>query len=139
MTTPLPADKLACSADLSKVLELTIIIPCYNEEAGILNTIETVQQYLSHRFPELATEMLLINDGSTDGTLAILQKAQEQYPNIRVISFPSNKGRGEAIKQGIRSSHGRYLIMLDADLTYDVEHIGEIFQVFQQEPKTDVV
>lgn len=118
---------------------LTVVIPCFNEEKTILATAETVLHYMATHYPQHGFELLLIDDGSSDRTGEILQQLASQNPEVRCVYFPSNRGRGAAIKAGIEASTGQYLILLDADLSYDVAHIGEILQCIQRHPKTDVV
>jgi glycosyltransferase involved in cell wall biosynthesis len=121
-----------------KEVLLSIIVPCFNEESGIKNTVDTIFSYMNDHFQEKNWELILINDGSTDKTLDILKEISTAYHNINLISFNKNRGRGQAIKEGIRNSKGDYVITLDADLTYDVNHIGEIYQAFFQN-SADVV
>jgi len=124
--------------------DLSLIIPCYNEEATLAETVQRIRQYLSDqaglRMPAgMTVELLLINDGSTDNTLSVMKHLSDQDERIRVISYPVNRGRGEAIKFGIGKSLGGLVILLDADLSYDVDHVGDILNTFTSDPATDVV
>lgn len=118
-------------------MDLSIIIPCYNEEETIQETCSIINQYMSEDFCHLNYELILINDGSTDKTSEIINQLQSNI--IKPLHFLTNKGRGEAIKYGISCARGRILITLDADLSYDVNHIGAILSCFNDDPKTDVV
>jgi dolichol-phosphate mannosyltransferase len=120
-------------------VDLSIIIPCFNEEATIRNTAQAVLGYMARYYPAHSLELVLINDGSSDGTLLILQTLAESNPAIRLVSFKFNQGRGAAIKAGIAASQGSRVILLDADLSYDIDHVGEILHCFEQSPRTDVV
>lgn len=128
-TTVSPATQLA----------LSLVIPCYNEATTIQDTVEILVAYMTAHFPKLLYELILVDDGSTDETAAILGELSAAYPSIRCHRLPYNQGRGAAIKAGIATSTGEKLILLDADLSYDVDHISEILHCFAQEPKTDVV
>lgn len=118
---------------------LSIIIPCYNEEATIQGTAETILAYMQETWPQYEYEIILIDDGSTDGTRDVLEKFRESHEEIETILFPFNRGRGEALKAGINSSRGFYVICLDADLSYDEKHIGNILSKFEENPSIDVV
>jgi glycosyltransferase involved in cell wall biosynthesis len=116
---------------------VSILIPCFNEESIIINTINQVRDYLSHLQSISSWEIILINDGSTDDTLKLLESFQTE--SIRVLSFDRNKGRGAAVRAGMQAATGEFIIPLDADLSYDLNHIQQIFDVFVHKPKTDVV
>ncbi|MCC8417824.1 MAG: glycosyltransferase family 2 protein [Rickettsia endosymbiont of Bryobia graminum] len=118
-------------------MKLSIIIPCFNEEIIINSTVSAIIDYMSNRLSNVDYELLIINDGSTDNTLAQLAKIENA--NLKVINLPYNQGRGKAIKTGTLSSKGEFVITLDADLSYDVEHIEEIMQQFEQDKKIDAV
>lgn len=115
----------------------SILIPCFNEEATISHTIQQVEYYLSQLHSISSWELILINDGSTDGTLKVLELCQRE--SIRVLSFDRNRGRGAAVKAGMQAAKGEFIIALDADLSYDLNHIQEILDVFFHQPTIDVV
>ena len=120
--------------------KISIIIPCYNEEENILSTLESVIFYLRENYPSMEYEVIPINDGSTDRTCELIAACADK--NSEIISdcgFARNRGRGAAIKHGISVSSGEYVICLDADLSYDVDHIGGILEAFKQHPEPDVV
>jgi glycosyltransferase involved in cell wall biosynthesis len=119
--------------------QVSIVIPCFNEEKVIGKTFSTIKTYLAETDPKLAYEMILVNDGSSDRTMEIISSLAAANDTVKVISFAYNQGRGAAIKAGIKRSIGEYVIILDADLSYDEEHISEILEKFKQDPKIDVV
>lgn len=118
---------------------LSIVIPCFNEAVSIVQTVETVIVYLKNHFSAQGFELILVNDGSKDQTLTILKNLAEQYAQVKIVDLVYNWGRGKAVRSGIQASRGAYVICLDADLSYDVDHIAEIMKCFQTEPRTDVV
>lgn len=97
-----------------KRLTLSIIIPVFNEEVTIARVIEKV---LQTKVSSLDSEIIVVNDGSTDGTTKTL--GQIKRKNVRIINLEKNVGKGNAIKQGIEQSRGDILIIQDADLEYD--------------------
>jgi dolichol-phosphate mannosyltransferase len=124
----------------NKFPKLSLIIPCFNEADNIEATLESIDSYLSTNFVTLSYEILPINDGSTDGTANVITRFAASHSQVVAgHGFVKNCGRGAAIKYGISISSGEYVICLDADLSYDVDHIGEILQAFKQYPEPDLV
>lgn len=78
----------------------------------------------------LSYEIVIINDGSRDNTLQVLRKKEKADPRIRIISYPSNKGKGHAIKTGVLQSSGRIIIFVDGDLDISPavinDYVGEL-------------
>lgn len=95
---------------------LSIIIPAYNAEKYISNTINYILN------SKLQAEVIIINDGSKDNTLVICKELQKQYPNLEVIT-QQNKGVSAARNLGIKYSHGKWLFFCDADDWIDVRGI----------------
>lgn len=95
-------------------LTLTVVIPCYNEVA----TIEPVLQRV--RAVGLANEIIIVDDGSTDGTRALLEQIEAQrLPDVRVIYHPQNAGKGAALKTGFTHAKSDIILIQDADFEYD--------------------
>lgn len=93
------------------MIDLTIIIPCFNEEAAISNTIQMLVDEINKN--ELNWKIIVVNDGSTDNTPRILSEFQN--PLVSVIDHPYNKGYGAALKSGIKSTITDYIALFDAD------------------------
>ena len=91
---------------------LSIIIPAYNEKATIS---EIIRQVRAVSLPELECEIIVVDDGSTDGTREILKNT----PGIRYVFHEKNQGKGGAIKTGFQSASGEIILIQDADLEYD--------------------
>jgi dolichol-phosphate hexosyltransferase len=99
------------------VVKLSILMPVYNEEDRIG---EAVKQALATDYP-CGIELIVIDDGSRDGTSAVLATLDD--PRLRVITHPRNAGKGAAIRTGADAAEGRYMVILDADLEYDPRDI----------------
>ena len=94
-------------------MKLSILMPVYNEEERIA---EALKQALAVEYP-CEIELVVVNDGSRDGTGAILDAADDS--RLRVITHQRNAGKGAAIKTAVDNAEGDYMVILDADLEYD--------------------
>ena len=93
--------------------QLSVIIPVYNERYTVR---ELVRRVVAVDVPK---EIVMVDDGSTDGTTEILKSIAARYPEVRVFQQPRNQGKGAAIRRGIQEATGEFLIIQDADLEYD--------------------
>ena len=95
-------------------MKLTVIMPVYNERSTIREIVSKVQAV------GLAEEIVIVDDGSADGTREILRELAA-HPEIRVIEHDYNQGKGAAVVTGIRAAQGDLMVIQDADLEYDPE------------------
>ena len=102
---------------------LSIIIPAYNEEAGIASMLDHLLQ-VSADFPLDAVEIIIVDDGSQDNTAQIVQSYDHDH--VRLIQHPQNRGYGAALKTGIRQASHEVLCIIDADNTYPAERIPDL-------------
>ena len=112
-------------------MKLSIIIPCYNESGTIISLINAVKQS-----PVTDREIIIVDDGSKDGTRDILYKLSD--PEIRVIFHKFNQGKGAALRTGFQEATGDICIVQDADLEYDPKEFPLVIQPIV-EGKADVV
>ena len=99
---------------------LSIILPCFDEEAGIAENVRKVHEYLSSRFEN--PEIIAVDDGSRDGTLSELDRVSKEIP-LTIIRNEVNEGKGKAVKKGILAATGDIVAFLDADLAIPIEEI----------------
>jgi glycosyltransferase involved in cell wall biosynthesis len=105
-------------------IELTVIMPAYNEEAVIKKSVSATLDALK-KFKE-SWELIAVNDGSSDSTKEILEKLKTENKNLRLISYEQNKGRGYALRQGIDASKGKYVITIESDQSWGTDIIFEL-------------
>jgi len=103
-------------------MKYSIVLPVYNEERIIPTTIGEIVQVFSSQ--NLEWEAVMVDDGSTDESAAVLREMARQYPKqLKVISHPYNKGNGAAIKTGIKHTEGDIIICMDVDGQHDPQDI----------------
>ena len=103
---------------------LSIVIPAYNEEKKISKDIETVYKYFNDN--SIDGELIIVDDGSKDGTYKIVNDFQKKYPTLKVISYKKNVGKGFALKTGILETKGENILIADSGLCvpFDCANIG---------------
>jgi glycosyltransferase involved in cell wall biosynthesis len=94
-------------------MTLSVVIPVYNEATTIEELIRRVAAV------GVEKEMIVIDDGSTDGTRERLRELEKHYQNLRLLFQPKNRGKGAALRLGFEQARGDYVIVQDADLEYD--------------------
>ena len=102
---------------------ISIILPCYNEEAILQANLNSIIAFLNSNCPDYKWEIVLVNDGSKDKTGNICNNFADSYPNITVIHHHTNLNLGRALQTGFKNSKGDIIVVLDIDLSYSVEHI----------------
>jgi len=106
-------------------MKVTVLLPAYNE----INTIKEILRRV--QVEGIAEEILVVDDGSTDGTRKILQDLDGK-DQIKVIMHEFNQGKGSAIRTGIEHAQGDVIIIQDADLEYDPRDYGALLQPIQE-------
>ena len=94
---------------------LSIIVPAFNEAAGIAKAIDEIQKYAGRRFDSF--EIIVVDDGSRDATAGIVGALQASIHQLRLIRFHVNKGKGASVREGMLSAASDLMLMCDADLS----------------------
>jgi len=105
---------------------VSVIVPCYNEEAILKTNLEIIRSFLESRSYKYLWEIIVINDGSKDNTREIAEEYARQFKEVRVINHPSNLNLGHALQTGFRNAKGEIIVVLDVDLSYSVDHIEKL-------------
>jgi glycosyltransferase involved in cell wall biosynthesis len=109
---------------------VSVLIPAYNEAAIIERTLSTVRDHLSTRSDSYSWEVLVVDDGSTDGTGALADAFAATDERVRVLHHKTNFGLGQALRYGFAQAKGDVVVTLDSDLTYSVDHIDRLVDAF---------
>ncbi|HUL23413.1 MAG TPA: glycosyltransferase [Thermodesulfobacteriota bacterium] len=118
-------------------MDISIIIPMFNEAENVEITLKRVEEVLSSI--QGSFEIIPVNDGSVDNTLEVLRKVAERNKNIKIASYPKNVGRGMALRTGFNESTGDMIVSIDADLSFAPNHIIDLINVLKNEPDVDFV
>src|SRR5215469_12846991 len=98
--------------------ELSIVIPAYNEERRLGRALAQIRDYFCSKPGNVsAIEIIVVDDGSTDGTRLLAQQWAEQLPCLRVLSNRRNRGKGYSVRHGMLEAQGRIALFTDADLS----------------------
>lgn len=113
--------------DGSKTRRLSIVVPCYNEEAVIRDTHRRLTE-VADSVPDMELELVYVDDGSQDGTLSILKELHGAGDNIRIVSLTRNFGHQAAISAGLEHASGEAVVLIDADLQDPPEIIPKMVE-----------
>jgi glycosyltransferase involved in cell wall biosynthesis len=131
------AMQLASDGDDSAPPHVTVVLPCYNEEAHVRLEIERIS--VAMEASGYSYELLAVDDASTDGTLAVLQKAELDFPHLRVLPFRRNSGSGTVRRVGSQIARGEIVVWTDADMSYPNERIPELVGMLDEDNSIDQV
>ncbi len=104
---------------------ISLIIPAYNEQKRIGNTLRCAQKYFSRQ--EYSWEIIVVDDGSIDNTQGVVSAG---FPHVHLIRHEQNRGKGFAVKTGMAAANGEFLLYYDADGSTPIEEIEKIWAEF---------
>jgi dolichyl-phosphate beta-glucosyltransferase len=103
---------------------ISVVIPAYNEAARLPKTLREVHAFLAANVKDF--EILVVDDGSRDGTVAIAKKIADELSNIRVIENAANQGKGAVVRQGLQAARGEYRVFMDADHSTNINELHKL-------------
>lgn len=116
-------------------MKLSIVVPVYNEEKTILLVLKRL---LALQLPSVEKEIIVVDDGSKDGSLQKVKRFIKSHETILLVTHPRNYGKGKAVRSGIQKAKGRYVLIQDADLEYHPKFIPVLLDPLKKK-KAEVV
>ncbi len=107
-------------------IEISIVIPAFNEAARISRTLDSLKEYFSAR--AFLYEIIVVNDGSTDNTIGVVESHMKNLPHLHLINLPKNSGKGFAVKTGMLQSKGRHTLFMDADNSVTIDNLDRFME-----------
>jgi dolichyl-phosphate beta-glucosyltransferase len=104
--------------------ELSIVIPAYNEEARLPGSLSQISAYIGTS--GRPTEVIVVDDGSTDRTAAVAESYRREIPSLRVVANGENRGKGYSVRHGMLESQGRLVLFTDADLSAPIKEADKL-------------
>lgn len=111
-------------------VEISVIVPAYNEEKRLQSTLPHLWRSLKRRFNNF--EILIVDDGSKDKTSALISRFSDEYPEVRLIRYENNRGKGHAVRTGVLAARGHYVLFSDADLSTPVMEVRKLLKALSE-------
>jgi len=110
-------------------MKISVIVPAYNEALRILPSLDRVFAYMDAHHPDY--EVLVVDDGSSDGTADVVQQRFASRPELRVLGYGGNRGKGYAVRYGGMQARGEFVVFSDADFSTPIEEIEKLLASLQ--------
>lgn len=110
---------------------ISIIIPAYNEEKRLPSTLARIVEYVSASGTPV-TEILVVDDGSRDGTAAAVSDFARRHPCVRLVQNPGNRGKGYSVRHGMLEAKGDWALFTDADLSSPIEELEKLIEAAER-------
>lgn len=117
------SEVVADQPSIAKLRYVSIVVPVYNQEKQVSKALERIRMVLDQAFVDY--EIVVVDDGSNDGTFEVLQEERQLHPKLKVISYKPNRGKGFAVKTGVLKSKGSIVLFTDGDLDISPDSIKE--------------
>ncbi len=113
------------------IRSISIVIPAYNEQSRLPDTVRRIEQYLDSAGWEFH-EIVIVDDGSTDNTVAVAEEFARANPNIRVLRNPVNRGKGYSVRRGMLDARAEWRLLTDADLSAPIEELDKLYKAVME-------
>jgi len=110
-------------------VHLSLVIPVFNEEESLRPLCEKIHRVLEQQ--AFSAEILFVDDGSTDGSFAVIEALHQEYPEVRALRFQRNYRKAAALAAGFKEARGQVIITMDADLQDDPEEIPRLLAALE--------
>jgi len=121
---------LSSSLKMENKIFLSVIVPAYNEEARIGKTLDDLRERLGQA--KRPYEIIIVNDGSTDRTAEVVLSHTWGNPNLKLIQYKKNRGKGYAVKRGMMTAQGENRLFMDADNSVSIDNFGRFYSFLEQ-------
>jgi len=112
-------------------LDLSIVIPAFNEERRLPKTLDNIGAFLQSR--PMRAEIIVVDDGSTDATSQLVASYQSKYAGLRLVSNGRNRGKGFSVRQGMLEARGEFALFTDADLSTPIEEADKLLATLKEQ------
>jgi len=110
-------------------VKLSIVIPAYNEELRLPQTLRSIDEFLRDRYPNGEAEVIVVSDGSSDGTERVVLESGSKF--VSLLSYEQNRGKGFALRYGALKSAGELILINDADGSTPITELDRLLQAFE--------
>lgn len=105
---------------------ISVILPAYNEGERIKKTLVAIRDYFGSK--SYTAEIIVVSDGSSDNTASVVTSFAREFPEVRLIEYSPNRGKGYAVKTGMRAARGRFRLYMDADNAISITHLDSFLR-----------
>jgi dolichyl-phosphate beta-glucosyltransferase len=111
-------------------MKISVVVPAYNEARRILPSLEQIFPYMDTHHPDY--EVVVVDDGSTDETVALVRRHFGPRPQLRLVTYGANRGKGYAVRYGAEQASGDLVLFSDADLSTPIEELDKLLPRAEQ-------
>lgn len=111
-------------------MNITVVLPAYNEGENVAEAVSSVIEVMDSITPDY--EVIVVDDGSSDGTSQVVEDLMERYPQVRLIRHPANRGYGGALRSGFEAARGDLIFFTSSDNQYDVAEINKLLPLIEE-------
>lgn len=116
------------------MIDLSVVIPAFNEQSRLPRTLRELQSFIdASAFPVNLSEVIVVDDGSSDATKEIVESLQLEWPLLQLISLKINEGKGAAVRQGIARAKSAWILVADADMSTPWTELPKLLSVINEQ------